>query len=74
VEQFVDAQKTSIVSGPAHRGLWGTSCEDDGATLLDNLQLLLRAPDSSLQNPSVSHRKEMPYDVSESLAVAQPVQ
>jgi hypothetical protein len=38
VGQFVDALKTNIISGHAFRGLCGINCEDDGATLLDNLQ------------------------------------
>jgi hypothetical protein len=44
--QFIDALKSSIISGLAFRGLCVTNCEDDGATLLDNLQSLLRAADS----------------------------
>jgi hypothetical protein len=39
--QFIDAQKTSIINGLAFRGLCVPNCEDDGATLLYNLQLLL---------------------------------
>jgi hypothetical protein len=34
VGQFVDALKSSIINGLAFRGLCGTNCEDDGATLL----------------------------------------
>jgi hypothetical protein len=34
----VDAWKTSIINGLAFKGLCGTNCEDDGATVLDNLQ------------------------------------
>jgi hypothetical protein len=49
------------------------SCEGDGATLLDNLQLLLREPDTSLPNLSTSHSKET-HDVPESFYVAQQVQ
>jgi hypothetical protein len=47
VGQFTDAQKTRIINGLAYRGLCVTNCEDDGATFLDNLQSLLRAPDSA---------------------------
>ncbi|XP_033608842.1 uncharacterized protein LOC117282608 isoform X2 [Cryptotermes secundus] len=47
VGQFVDALKTSIINGLAFRGLGETNCEDDGATLLDNLQLLFRAPEAA---------------------------
>jgi hypothetical protein len=73
VGQFVGALKTSIINGLAFRGLCGTNCEDDGATLLDNLQSLLKAPDSALQNPSTSHGKET-CDVPESFHVTQQVQ
>jgi hypothetical protein len=61
-------------SGLAHTGLCGTSCEDDGATLLDNLESLLRAPDSASGNPSTSHGKESSDDLSQSLHVAWHVQ
>jgi hypothetical protein len=47
VGQFVDALKTSIINGLALRGLCGTNCEDDGATVLDNLESVLRAPDAT---------------------------
>jgi hypothetical protein len=36
VGQFIDAQNTSIINDLAYRGLCGTNCEDDVATLLDN--------------------------------------
>jgi hypothetical protein len=58
----------------AYRGLCVTNCEDDGATLLDNLQSLLRAADFASRNPSMSNRKGMPDDVSECLHVAGHVQ
>jgi hypothetical protein len=60
VGQFVDAQKTGIINGLAIIGLCGRNCEDDGATVLDNLQSFLRAPDASSPNPSTSHGKETP--------------
>jgi hypothetical protein len=47
VGQFVDALKTSIINGLTLRGLCGTNCENDGATLLDNLESVFRAPDAS---------------------------
>jgi hypothetical protein len=53
--------------------LCGTNYEDDGATLLDNLQLLLREPDTSSPNHSTSHSNET-HDVPESFHVAQQVQ
>jgi hypothetical protein len=52
VGQSVDALKVSIINGFAVRGLCETNFEDDGATLLGNLQLLFRAPDGSSPNPS----------------------
>jgi hypothetical protein len=58
VGQFIDVQKTSIINGLAYRGLCVTNCENDGVTLLDNLQSLLRAPASALRNPTISHGKE----------------
>jgi hypothetical protein len=33
VRHFIDAQKTSIINDLAYRGLCGTNCENDGATL-----------------------------------------
>ena len=40
VGQFVDALKTVIISGLACRSLLNPNCEDDGATLLNNLQAI----------------------------------
>jgi hypothetical protein len=60
VGQFVDALKPSIISGLAFRGLCETNYEDDGATLLDNVQSLFRAPEAASRNPSTSHGKETP--------------
>jgi hypothetical protein len=74
VGHFVDALKTSIINGPAFRGLCETNCEDDGATLLDNLQSLFRAPDVASRNPSTSRGKETPDTVPESFHVAHQVQ
>jgi hypothetical protein len=47
---------------------------DDGANVLDNLQSLLKAPNSASRNPSMSHDKETSDDVSESVHVAWHVQ
>jgi hypothetical protein len=44
---------TNIVNGLAFRDLCVSNCEDDNATLLDNLQSLLRAPSSSHGKRSV---------------------
>ncbi|XP_023725513.1 uncharacterized protein LOC111874333 [Cryptotermes secundus] len=49
VGQFVDALKTSIINGLAFKGLREINCEDDGATLLDNLHSLLREPEAASQ-------------------------
>jgi hypothetical protein len=74
VGQFVDALKTSVIYAVAIRGLCGPNCEDDCATVLDNLQSLLRVPDASSPNPSPSHGKETPDDVPESFHVSEQVQ
>jgi hypothetical protein len=74
VGQFVNALKASIINGLTFRGLCGTNCEDDGATLVDNLQSLLRAPDASSPNSSTSHGKETLDEVPEGFHVAQYVQ
>ncbi|PNF15720.1 hypothetical protein B7P43_G12478 [Cryptotermes secundus] len=73
VGQFVNALKTSIISGLAFRGLGETNCEDDGATLLDNLQSLFRAPETASRYPSTSHDKETPAGMPESFHVTQQV-
>jgi hypothetical protein len=74
VGQFVDALKASIINGLTFTGLRGTNCEDDGATLLDNLQSLFRVPDAASRKPFTSHGKETPNDGPESFHVAQQVQ
>jgi hypothetical protein len=71
---FVDALKISIINGLYIKSLCDTDCEDDGATVLDNLQSLLRAPNGSSPNSSTSHGKETPDTVPESFHVAQQVQ
>ncbi|XP_023721687.1 uncharacterized protein LOC111872233 [Cryptotermes secundus] len=71
VGQFVDALKTSIISGFDVVGVCESNCEDDGAALLDNLQSFLREPDAASQKPSTSHGKETSDDVPESFHVAQ---
>ncbi|PNF15445.1 hypothetical protein B7P43_G18116, partial [Cryptotermes secundus] len=74
VGQFVHALKTSIINGLAFRELGETNCDDNGATLLDNLQSLFRAPEAASRNPSTSHDRETPAGVPESFHVAQQVQ
>jgi hypothetical protein len=58
VGQFVDVLKTVIINGLAYSGLRDPNCEDDHATLLDNLHSFLRP--SSL---STSHDRETTDDV-----------
>ena len=47
VGQFVDAMKTVIINGLAYRSLYGTNCEDDGASLLDKLHSFLKPSSAS---------------------------
>jgi hypothetical protein len=73
VGQFLHSLKTNIFNGLAFSGLCESNCEGGGAALLDNLQLLLKAPDASSSILSASHSNETP-DVSESSHVSQKVQ
>ena len=67
VGQFVDSLKTVIISGLACRGLLDPNCEDDGATLLDNLHSCLKPSVVSSPSQSISHDREttdnVPYIV-----------
>jgi hypothetical protein len=74
VGQFVDALKTSIINGLAFRGLRGTNCKEDDASLLDNLHSLLREPEASPSDPSISHIRETTDNVHGNSHVAQQVQ
>lgn len=74
VMQFVGALKTSIHNGLAYRGLCRMNCEDDEATLIDKLQLLLRAHYDSSPNSPMSDGKETTDDVSECFHVAEQLQ
>lgn len=56
--QFVDALKTVIINGLAYRSLYGTNCEDDGASLLDKLHSFLKPSSASSTSPSTSHDNE----------------
>jgi len=58
VGQFVDALKTVIINGLAYRGLLDPNCEDDGATLLDNLHSFLKPSSVSSPSQSTSHDRE----------------
>jgi hypothetical protein len=57
VGQFVGALKTVILNGLRYRGLHDSACEDDGATLLDNLHFFLKPSRASSPSPSTSHDK-----------------
>jgi hypothetical protein len=71
---FVDALKTSIINGLAFRGLCETNCENNGATLMDNILSLLRSPDASSPNSSTSLSKETLDHVPKSFHVVRQVQ
>jgi hypothetical protein len=61
VGHSADALKTSIINGLAFRGLCGTNCEDDGATVLDNVQLLLRGPDAEDSGDFIFQQNGAPH-------------
>ena len=67
IKQFVDTPKTVINNGLAYRSLYGTKCEDDGASLLDKLHSFLKPSNSSSTSPFTSHDSEttdsVPYIV-----------
>lgn len=58
VGQFVDALKTVITNGLTYRGLLDPNCEDDGATLRDNLHSFLKPSSVSSPSQSTSHDRE----------------
>jgi hypothetical protein len=57
VGQYADVLKTSIINGLAFGGLYGTKCQGDDTTLLDELCSLLRASDASQLNHSTRQGK-----------------
>ena len=61
--QFVDALKPVIINGLAFRGLLHPNCENDGATILDNLHSFLKPSSFSSTSPSTSHDRETTDDV-----------
>ena len=67
VGQFVGALKTVILNGCTYKGLYGTACEDDGASLLDNLHSFLKPSRASSPSPLTSLDKvttdSVPYIV-----------
>lgn len=62
---------TSVINGLDFKGLAETNYEDDGVTLLDNLESFFRATDAASRNPSSSHGKETPDDILEIVYGAQ---
>jgi hypothetical protein len=61
IRQFVGALKTVILNGCTYKGLYGTACEHDGATLLDNLHSFLKPSTASSPNPLTTD--SVPYFV-----------
>jgi hypothetical protein len=57
VGQFVEALKI-IINGLPYRSLYGTNCEDDGASLLDKLHSNLKPSNASSTIPSTSRDSE----------------
>jgi hypothetical protein len=55
VGHFVDALKTLIINGLAYSSLFGTNCEDDGASLPDKLHSFLKPSNATSTCPSISH-------------------
>jgi hypothetical protein len=74
VGQFIDALKTSIINGYAFRSGQISNYEDGGATLLDNLQSLIRASNASAPMPFTSNGIKIHRDASETFHVAEQVQ
>jgi len=62
VGQFVVVLKTVIINGLVYRNLYGTNCEDDGASLLDNLHSFLKPSNATSASPLTSHDSE-PTDI-----------
>ena len=60
VGQFVDALKAVII---AYRGLLDRNCEDDVASLLDNLHSFLKPSNVSSPSQLTSHDRETTDDV-----------
>jgi hypothetical protein len=63
VGQFVDVLKTFNINGLAYRGLLDPNCEDDGATLLDNLHSFLKPSSVSSPSQSARHDRETTDDI-----------
>ena len=72
--QFVDALKTVIINGLAYRSLYGTNCEDDGASLLDKLHSFLKPSSASSTSPSTSHDRETTDSVPDIVHIGKEVQ
>jgi hypothetical protein len=63
VEQSVDALKIVFISVLSCRGLLNPNCEDDGATLLDNLLSCVKPSVVSSPSQSISHDRQTTDDV-----------
>jgi len=74
VGQFVDALKTSIISGLVHTVLRNANCEGDDIELLDILHFFLKESCASPPNPSTSHGREAHYDGLSGYHIAEQVQ
>jgi len=66
---FVDALKTLIFNGLAYRSLYGTDCEDDGASLLDKLHSFLKPSCASSTSPSTQVIAVRPLTVLQTLFI-----
>ena len=73
ITQFVDALKTSIISGLAYTGLHNANCVGDDTELLDNLHSLLKESSASRPNPSTSHGRETLLDGFSGSCIAEQV-
>jgi len=74
VGQFVDALKTVIINGLAYRSLYGTNCEDDGASLLDKLHSFLKPSNAISASPSTSHDSETTDTVADIVHIGKEAQ
>jgi len=58
VGQFVVVLKTVFINGLVYRNLYCTNCEDDGASLLDNLHSFLKPSKATSASPLTTHDSE----------------
>ena len=72
--QFVDALKTSIISGLAYTGLYNANCEGDDTEILDNLHSFIKESFASPPNPSTSPGGQTLHDGLSGSHIAEQVQ